>query len=127
MPHDPAKNVLWVRESVEQIAASQSRTLESTTELLAGAKELGAIDPGRRRIAVCDYAAEALLRAAWPAVELVRRPAPTAADAVRLAEPRILAGKFLDLALLDGNYLRRSDAEIFGGEIPGAAEGPHRA
>jgi len=96
-------------------------------ELLAGAKELGAIDPGRRRIAVCDDAAEALLRAAWPAVELVRRPAPTAADAVRLAEPRILAGKFLDLALLDGNYLRRSDAEIFGGEIPGAAEGPHRA
>jgi uncharacterized protein len=39
MQHDPAKNVLWVRESVGQIAASQNRTLESTAELLAAAKK----------------------------------------------------------------------------------------
>ncbi len=39
MQHDPTKNVLWVRESIVQIAASQNRTLESTTELLASAKK----------------------------------------------------------------------------------------
>jgi hypothetical protein len=37
-----------------------------------------------------------------------------AADALRLGEARLLAGAAVDLALLDGNYLRRSDAEIFG-------------
>jgi hypothetical protein len=26
----------------------------------------------------------------------------------------VVAGDFVDLALLDGHYLRRSDAEIFG-------------
>jgi tRNA threonylcarbamoyladenosine biosynthesis protein TsaB len=40
--------------------------------------------------------------------------APTAADALRLCVSRVAAGEFVDLALLDGNYLRRSDAEIFG-------------
>jgi uncharacterized protein YyaL (SSP411 family) len=39
MHHDPAKNVLWVSQPVEQIAASQSRTVESTAELLASAKK----------------------------------------------------------------------------------------
>jgi hypothetical protein len=37
MQHDPAKNVLWVRDSAEQIAASQNRSLETTVELLATA------------------------------------------------------------------------------------------
>jgi tRNA threonylcarbamoyladenosine biosynthesis protein TsaB len=45
---------------------------------------------------------------------LVRTAAPTAADALRLCTPRVAAGQFVDLELLDGNYLRRSDAEIFG-------------
>ncbi|MGB9408501.1 MAG: tRNA (adenosine(37)-N6)-threonylcarbamoyltransferase complex dimerization subunit type 1 TsaB [Terracidiphilus sp.] len=83
-------------------------------ELLAGAAELTAIDPVPQRIAVCDEAASLLLGLAWPAVELVRIAAPTAADALRLCVPRVAAGEFVDLALLDGNYLRRSDAEIFG-------------
>lgn len=39
MQHDPAKNVLWVRESLEQIAAGQNRTPESAAELLALAKK----------------------------------------------------------------------------------------
>ncbi len=83
-------------------------------ELLAGAAELAAIVPAPLRIALCDDAAAALLQAAWPAVELVRVPAPTAADALTLALARVAAGEFIDLALLDGHYLRRSDAEIFG-------------
>jgi hypothetical protein len=33
---------------------------------------------------------------------------------MELAIPLIEAGEFVDLALLDGHYLRRSDAEIFG-------------
>ena len=37
-----------------------------------------------------------------------------AADALRLGEARLVAGGQVDLALLDGHYLRRSDAEIFG-------------
>ncbi len=83
-------------------------------ELLAGAAELAAIDPAPQRIAVCDEAAALLLGSAWTAAELVRTKEPTAADALRLCVPRVAAGEFVDLALLDGNYLRRSDAEIFG-------------
>jgi [ribosomal protein S18]-alanine N-acetyltransferase len=44
----------------------------------------------------------------------VRTEAPTAADAIELSVLRIVTGQFEDLALLDGHYLRRSDAEIFG-------------
>jgi tRNA threonylcarbamoyladenosine biosynthesis protein TsaB len=83
-------------------------------ELLAGAQELAAIHPPPPRIAVCDEAAVALLSVAWPSTETVRSAAPTAADALRLGAPRAAAGEFVDLALLDGHYLRRSDAEIFG-------------
>jgi tRNA threonylcarbamoyladenosine biosynthesis protein TsaB len=83
-------------------------------ELLAGTAELAGIDPAPRHIAVCDEDAAALLGVAWPAAELVRTDAPTAADALRLCASRAAAGEFVDLALLDGNYLRRSDAEIFG-------------
>lgn len=83
-------------------------------ELLAGVAELSAILPRPGQIAVCDQAAGALLGAAWQGVELVWTEAPTAADAIELAIPRIQAGDFVDLALLDGHYLRRSDAEIFG-------------
>lgn len=92
-------------------------------ELLAGAQELAAIHPAPLRIAVCDEDAAALLAAAWPATELVRTVAPTAADALKFGASRVDAGVFVDLALLDGHYLRRSDAEIFG--EPGA--GPRRA
>jgi ribosomal-protein-alanine acetyltransferase len=66
-------------------------------------------------VAVCDDAAAGMVGTAWSGVELVRIEAPTAADAIRVCLPRILAGEFEDLALLDGHYLRRSDAEIFGG------------
>jgi tRNA threonylcarbamoyladenosine biosynthesis protein TsaB len=83
-------------------------------ELLAGAAELAEIVTPHQRIAVCDDAAAQLLSAAWPDAELVRVTAPTAADALRLCAPRVAAGEFVDLALLDGHYLRRSDAEIFG-------------
>ncbi len=82
-------------------------------ELLAGARELAA-QPAPLRVAVCDDAAAVLLQAAWPATQIVRCAAPLASDALRLGESRLIAGIYDDLALLDGHYLRRSDAEIFG-------------
>ena len=45
-------------------------------------------------------------------------PPPTAVDALYFALPRFRAGDFDDPLLLDGNYIRRSDAEIF--SAPGA-------
>ena len=83
-------------------------------EVLAGAHDLAQIDDYPARIAVCDQSAAALLGSAWPAVQLVQVSPPTAADALQLCAPRLAAGQFADLALLDGHYLRRSDAEIFG-------------
>lgn len=83
-------------------------------ELLADAAELAALDPAPQRIAVCEESAAALIATAWPRVEIVQTAPPAAADALRLCAPRVEAGEFADLALLDGHYLRRSDAEIFG-------------
>ena len=82
-------------------------------ELLGGAVDLSHITPCSR-MAVCDDAAWALVHEVWPGVELVRVTAPTAADALTVATPEVHAREFADLALLDGHYLRRSDAEIFG-------------
>jgi tRNA threonylcarbamoyladenosine biosynthesis protein TsaB len=89
-------------------------------ELLAGPSEL-LMTPPPGHIAVCDDSAAALLASAWPQSALLRVPTPTAEGAIRLAVPGILAGKFVDLALLDGHYLRRSDAEIFGAAASAAA------
>ncbi|MFZ0744022.1 MAG: tRNA (adenosine(37)-N6)-threonylcarbamoyltransferase complex dimerization subunit type 1 TsaB [Terracidiphilus sp.] len=82
-------------------------------ELLAGRIDLQLVVPPGQ-VAVCDESAAALLASVWPQASLLHVSAPTAADALMLAAPRILAGEFVDLALLDGHYLRRSDAEIFG-------------
>jgi tRNA threonylcarbamoyladenosine biosynthesis protein TsaB len=90
-------------------------------ELLAGATELAAIQLPPPRAAVCDEDAAQLLQSAWPAVELVRATAPKAADALRLCAPRMERGEFIDAALLDGHYLRRSDAEIFGAGVAAQA------
>lgn len=49
-------------------------------------------------------------------------PPPTAADALQFALARLAARDFDDPLLLDGNYIRRSDAEIFSG--PGGMPRP---
>jgi tRNA threonylcarbamoyladenosine biosynthesis protein TsaB len=54
-------------------------------------------------------------------VEAYLVPPPTAADAISVALPQLLASDFEDLASLDGNYLRRSDAELFARQKSGAA------
>jgi tRNA threonylcarbamoyladenosine biosynthesis protein TsaB len=55
-----------------------------------------------------------MLASAWPETQKVRVAAPRATDAMRIGEALLVAGAAQDLALLDGHYLRRSDAEIFG-------------
>jgi len=91
-----------------------SETRGAARERLAGAEELAALRPADGQIALCDEAAGALLSAEWPDVRLAQTGPPTAADALKLCASRVAQGDFVDLALLDGNYLRRSDAEIFG-------------
>jgi tRNA threonylcarbamoyladenosine biosynthesis protein TsaB len=90
-------------------------------EMLAGASELAAIDPVPARIAVCDDAAAALLEKTWPATEILHVSPPTAADAIQHAAPAIRARQFANVLLLDGHYVRRSDAEIFGDPARSAA------
>jgi tRNA threonylcarbamoyladenosine biosynthesis protein TsaB len=80
-------------------------------------EELAAIHPAPARIAVCDEGAAAVLARVWPQTKLVTTPPPLASDALRPGEARLIAGATVDLALLDGHYLRRSDAEIFGADV----------
>lgn len=85
----------------------------NSKELLAGAAELRGL-AAPPLIAVCDESAAGLLASVWPDTEQVRGDAPRAADALKLCAERFKRGRFVDLALLDGHYLRRSDAEIIG-------------
>ena len=60
-------------------------------------------------VVVCEAKVAEMLSALHP--RLVEEPA--AGDALPLALERIAANEFDDAALLDANYLRRTDAEIF--------------
>jgi tRNA threonylcarbamoyladenosine biosynthesis protein TsaB len=71
-------------------------------------------------VAIC----EEKTAAAFPDALLVSQP--TAADALATALPRLLKKDFDDLAALDGNYLRRSDAELFARPKPDALAGNTR-
>jgi tRNA threonylcarbamoyladenosine biosynthesis protein TsaB len=61
------------------------------------------------KVVVCEARAESALAALHP----VLLPAPMPADAMEIAVERWRSGHFEDVVALDGNYLRRSDAEIF--------------
>jgi tRNA threonylcarbamoyladenosine biosynthesis protein TsaB len=74
-----------------------------SVEALLSAENLREQQP----FAVCEPALANL----WPTALLV--PAPDAADALEAAVPRLSAGDYDDVAALDGNYLRRSDTELF--------------
>jgi len=68
-------------------------------------------------LAVCEEKVKAI----FPEALLVTPP--SASDALAVALPRLLAGDFDDLASLDGNYLRRSDAEVFAKQKSGTLAG----
>lgn len=67
--------------------------------------------PPPSRVAFCEKIVGQLLASAWPAAELVKVPAPTAADACRLAAARIKAAEFIAPDLLELHPLCRSDRE----------------
>ena len=98
------------------------RTGSVPVEILAGPEELASVHPVPTRVAVCDEGAAALLARVWPQTQLVTTPPPLASDAIRPGEARLIAGAAVDLALLDGHYLRRSDAEIFGADVAAQAD-----
>ncbi|MGC2163162.1 MAG: tRNA (adenosine(37)-N6)-threonylcarbamoyltransferase complex dimerization subunit type 1 TsaB [Silvibacterium sp.] len=101
--------VLAWKGGVEQAAFDAGRgefyVRNGTREFLLPVKDMPLTEPNE--IAVCEMSAQRAFSGAVP-VE-----APTAGDALRFAAPRLLAGDFADAATLDGNYVRRSDAEIF--------------
>jgi tRNA threonylcarbamoyladenosine biosynthesis protein TsaB len=82
---------------------------EPGREALAGRVELLAQVGEGIRFVVCEAAAAESLALLEP----VLVDAPKAAEAVRCAWPRLAERDFDDVVRLDGNYLRRSDAEIF--------------
>ncbi len=100
-----------------EVYLRMERTGSAPVELLAGPEELAAVRPSPARIAVCDEGAAIVLARVWPQTQLVHTPPPLASDALRPGEARLVAGAAADLALLDGHYLRRSDAEIFGADV----------
>ena len=75
-------------------------------EALLSPQELRAAAPVFE-LAVCDEKAAT----AFPEARLIAMP--TASDALAAALPRLLVKDFDDIEALDGNYLRRSDAELF--------------
>ena len=78
-------------------------------EALVGRVEILAQAGEGIRFVVCEAAAAESLALLEPLLV----EAPTAAEAVRSAWPRMAERDFDDVVRLDGNYLRRSDAEIF--------------
>ena len=100
-----------------EVYLRRERSGSEPVEMLAGAEELAGIFPLPARVAVCDEGAAALLAGVWPQTQLVRTTPPLAADTFRAGEARLIAGGAVELARLDGHYLRRSDAEIFGADV----------
>ncbi|HET8637286.1 MAG TPA: tRNA (adenosine(37)-N6)-threonylcarbamoyltransferase complex dimerization subunit type 1 TsaB [Acidobacteriaceae bacterium] len=78
---------------------------EGERETLIASKDLASNPP--IALAVCEPSVH------WSFPDAILTTPPTAADALNYAAPRLLTGDFTDTASLDGNYVRRSDAEIF--------------
>lgn len=101
--------VLAWKAGVERAALDAGRGefyfRDGLQEVLIGSRDLPL--PDARRMAICEPSAHQV----FPDAVLV--DAPNAGDALKFAAPRLLAGDFDDVVALDGNYLRRSDAEIF--------------
>jgi tRNA threonylcarbamoyladenosine biosynthesis protein TsaB len=76
---------------------------DSERETLLPARDL----PNSESVAICEPNALQV----FPNALLVEPP--TAADVLQFAAPLLLARDFADIATVDANYVRRSDAEIF--------------
>jgi tRNA threonylcarbamoyladenosine biosynthesis protein TsaB len=123
---DAHRGEIYLRLERVNARANIERAATAPSELLAGREELAAIERAPLRVAVCDDGAAAVIASAWPQTQIVKTSAPLASDALRPGEARLIAGGTVDLALLDGHYLRRSDAEIFGNDVARQAEAAGR-
>lgn len=86
-------------------------------EALASMDEVEQAARGAVAVVVCEAKVAEALRALRPM--LVREP--VAGDALEIATARAGAGEFDDAALIDANYLRRTDAEIFAKPAQGSS------
>ena len=92
--------------------ASGAQMAEKLNEDVASIADFAArIKTSQQRIFTPDQKLAARLEEAGVSVEAIA--APTAEDIARIAFGRFLAGERTELASLDANYLRRSDAELF--------------
>jgi tRNA threonylcarbamoyladenosine biosynthesis protein TsaB len=78
-------------------------------EALLNVEEVTAAAEGTSAVMVCEAGVAEVLSALKP--QLVAEP--VAGDALLFAVERVAANDFDDVATLDANYLRRTDAEIF--------------
>jgi tRNA threonylcarbamoyladenosine biosynthesis protein TsaB len=78
-------------------------------EALVTGDELAGEAKKARMVVVCEAKMSEVLRELEPVA--VREP--QAGDALGVAIARVAAGEFDDVAAIDANYLRRTDAEIF--------------
>jgi len=85
---------------------------EAASEMLLTAGEVNAMGGLPGPVGVCEEAVAQMLEELQGETEIVRSAAPVAWDALRFALPRWRAGEFVDVAALDGYYLRGADAKI---------------
>ena len=92
--------------------ASAAQMAEKLNEDVASIADFAArMKTSQQRIFTPDKKLAVRLEEAGASVEEIA--APTAGDIARIAYGRFLAGERTELASLDANYLRRSDAELF--------------
>lgn len=100
--------------------------LMSHEEVLAAAAKQSSTPEHSLKIVTCEERVQAAFSVLEPRV--LSQPAP--GDALPLAVERLQAAAFNDVLTLDGNYLRRSDAEIFSrqaSDIEAKRKGPDTA
>lgn len=109
--------------AVSRLAVLAWKAQAGRAALDAGRNELYYFEKGHDGqrellVAAADLRSSSLLAVCEPSLhwrfpDAMLVAAPTAADALRFAAPLLLAREFADIAALDGNYVRRSDAEVF--------------
>ncbi len=106
-------------ESAAQFPSLVSEALASFADFTSRFASTLASAPAAPKVFTPDEALAARLRQAN--VDAFLLASPSAEDFARIAYRKFLAGVRADVATLDANYLRRSDAEIFSTPKPGTA------
>lgn len=97
-----------------QVFCGFYRAGEGVREVLMTAGEVNAMGGFSGRVAVCEAAVAQWIDELVGEPEVVQVAGPTAADALRFGVGEWRAGRFADVAMLDGYYLRGADAKVAG-------------